>query len=67
MLSPKHYSARASELEAAAKRVSDPKIRASMLDLARSFRDIANLVSVAGDSKADDLVQLASAWWRKSL
>jgi hypothetical protein len=40
---PEHYSERASELEAAAKLVSDAKIRAAYLELARSFRSKAEL------------------------
>jgi len=46
---PEHYSARASELEAAGKRISDSNIRASYLELARSFREMANLVSLTRD------------------
>jgi hypothetical protein len=40
---PEHYSERASELEAAAKLVSDANIRSSYLELARSFRQKADL------------------------
>jgi hypothetical protein len=35
---PEHYGARASELEAAGKRISDLNIRTSYLELARSLR-----------------------------
>jgi hypothetical protein len=56
---PKHYSLRAAELEAAAQQVSDAAIRASYLELARGFREIANLASLAGNAKDDEIVRLA--------
>jgi hypothetical protein len=51
---PEHYSERASELEAAAKLVSDAKIRAACLELARGFRRDADLARLDSES-----VQLA--------
>jgi len=51
---PEHYSERASDLEAAAKLVSDAKIRAVYLELARSFRRNADLARLDCES-----VQLA--------
>ena len=53
-----HYIARAFELETAAAQVSSPAIRASYLELARSFREMANLVSVAASSD-EEAVRLA--------
>jgi hypothetical protein len=44
---PDHYEARASELEAAAKEVSDSAIRAKYLDLAQRFRELAELAGRA--------------------
>jgi hypothetical protein len=55
---PEHYSTRASELEAEAKRVSDSNIRDSYLELARSFREMADLSSLARAAKDDEIVCL---------
>ena len=59
MFRPEHYRARASELETAAARVSDPNIRKSYLELALGFRKMATFASLGGSSKTDDVVQLA--------
>ena len=59
MFTPQHFSERASELESAAKQVSNPRLRASYLEIAERFRDMANAASVAGSLKADESVQLA--------
>jgi len=59
MFGPEHYSARASELEAEAKRLIDSRIRDSYLELARSFREMANLASLARAAKDDEIVCLA--------
>jgi hypothetical protein len=56
---PEHYTTRASELEAEAKRVSDSNIRDSYLELARSFREMADLSSLARAAKDDEIVCLA--------
>jgi hypothetical protein len=47
---PEHYSERASELEAAAKLVSDADIRSSYVELARSFRKQADLARLDRES-----------------
>jgi len=59
MLGPEHYIARASELEAEAKRASNSSIRGSYLDLARSFREMANLASLARSAEKAEAVSLA--------
>ncbi len=59
MFAPEHYIMRASELEAEAARVSVPSIRESYLELARSFREMANLASLARSAKDDEIVCLA--------
>jgi hypothetical protein len=56
---PEHYTTRASELEAEAKRVSDSNIRDSYLELARSFREMADLSSLTRAAKDDEIVCLA--------
>jgi hypothetical protein len=43
-------------LEAAARQTADPIIRDGLLELARRFREIANPVSHADNSKADNVV-----------
>jgi hypothetical protein len=42
-LGPEHYSARASDLEAAAEQIGDRNISARYLKLAQSFRELADL------------------------
>ena len=59
MFGPEHYSTRASELEVEAKRVSDSDIRDSYLELARSFREMADLSSLARAAKDEEIVCLA--------
>ena len=59
MFPPQHYSERASELESAAVQVSNPELRESYLEVARSFREMANAASLAGSVKTDDSVRLA--------
>ncbi len=59
MFTPQHYSERAFELESAAKQVSNPRLRASYLEIAGRFREMANAASLAGSLKADESVQLA--------
>ena len=59
MFGPDHYTARASELEVAASRVSDSAIRASYLELARNFREMANLASLAPNAKDAEACRLA--------
>jgi hypothetical protein len=54
-----HYAARASELEAAGERISDLSIRMSYLELARSFREMANLASLSPRPSEVDLDQAA--------
>jgi hypothetical protein len=49
MFAPDHYEARASELEVAAEAVSDSSIRAKYLELAQSFRDLADVAGRAGN------------------
>jgi hypothetical protein len=61
MFGPDHYSSRASELEAEAERVFDQNIRRSYLELARSFREMANLASLARDAKNDQIICLAES------
>jgi hypothetical protein len=45
MFKPEHCSARASELEALAAHCTDHNIRASYLELAHGFREMANMAS----------------------
>jgi hypothetical protein len=52
MFGPEHYSARACELEHQAKYVGDANLREGCLNLARVFRQMANLASLA--QSADD-------------
>jgi hypothetical protein len=59
MFKSEHYSERALRLEAAARQTSDLIIREGQLELARRFREMANQVSLADNSKAHDVVQLA--------
>jgi hypothetical protein len=54
MFGPDHYEARAAELEAAAKAVSDSDIRAKYLDLAQSFRELAEAAIRTGDDARHD-------------
>jgi hypothetical protein len=56
---PEHYSARASELEEAANLATDRNIKATYRELARRFRDMANMASVAGALAADEEKQVA--------
>ena len=56
---PEHYSTRASELEAEAKRVCDSDIRDSYLELAQSFREMAHLSSLARAAKDEEIICLA--------
>ena len=59
MFGPEHYIARATELEAEARRVSVPSIRESYLELARTFREMASLASLARAAKDEEIVCLA--------
>jgi hypothetical protein len=54
MFRPDHYNRRANELEEEAKRARDADIRAGYLDLARAFREMANLASLAQNAADDD-------------
>ena len=58
MFPPSYYSQRAAELEALAKGISDLTTREMCLDLARRFRDIANVKSVTQQSDIE-VVHLA--------
>jgi hypothetical protein len=58
---PEHYSARASELEAAGERISDLSIRMSYLELARSFREMAKLASLTPRRTETDVDQAAGS------
>jgi hypothetical protein len=59
VFSVEHYVSRACELEAAAKLVSDLNIRASYLELACTYRAMANAASVAESLEADKALDLA--------
>jgi hypothetical protein len=50
MFSPNYYIERAAELETMAKGISDLTTREMCLELARRFRDIANVKSVTQQS-----------------
>ena len=50
MFPPSYYSQRAAELEAMAKGITDLTTREMCLELARRFRDIANVKSVTQQS-----------------
>jgi hypothetical protein len=67
VFSVEHYMSRASELEAAAKLVSDLNIRASYLELARTYRAMANAASIAESMEADEAVKLAERMIGKTL
>ena len=54
MFTPEHYAARASELEAAAELVSDKNVRATYLELARSFREMADVRRESGQRLVGD-------------
>jgi hypothetical protein len=58
MFAPSYYIQRAAELEAMAKGITDLATREMCLDLARRFRDIANVKSVTQQSDIE-VVQLA--------
>jgi len=58
MFKPEHYSGRASELEALAKGISDLTTREMCLELARRFRDIANVKNLTQQSDIE-VVHLA--------
>ena len=47
MIHPKYYLDRAIELEAMANDTSEPLVRSDYLELARSFRDMANVASIS--------------------
>jgi len=59
VLPPQHYSERASDLESAALQLSNPELRESYLEVARSLRKMANAANLAGSVKTDDSVRLA--------
>ncbi len=59
MFGPEHYRARASELEALAAQATHPNIRASYLDLAHRFREMANQASLADKAKRSKAAKLA--------
>lgn len=54
-----NYAERACELEAAALQVANPEISASYLELARGFREMANLASLARASSDEEVLRLA--------
>ena len=56
MFGSEHYSARAREIEDQARHVMDTGVRAGYIDLARAFREMANLASLAGNADDDDEV-----------
>jgi hypothetical protein len=58
MFSPSYYSERAAELEAMAKGITDLTTREMCIELARRFRDIANVKSVTQESDIE-VVRLA--------
>jgi|GEM_PF-3267615 len=58
MFPPSYYSQRAAELEAMANGITDLTTREMCLDLARRFRDIANVKSVTQQSDME-VVHLA--------
>jgi hypothetical protein len=58
MFSPSYYSERATELEAMAKGITDLTTREMCIELARRFRDIANVKSVTQESDIE-VVRLA--------
>jgi hypothetical protein len=58
-LAPEHYLERASDLEAAADQVREPSVRRSYLELAQSFRDVANLASLSRMQSDAEAVSLA--------
>jgi hypothetical protein len=58
MFSPSYYSERAAELEAMAKGITDLTTREMCIELARRFRDIANVKSVTQQSDIE-VVHLA--------
>jgi hypothetical protein len=58
MFSPSYYSERAAELEAMAKGITDLATREMCIELARRFRDIANVKSVTQESDIE-VVRLA--------
>lgn len=58
MFSPNYYSERADELEAMAKGITDLTTREMCIELAKRFRDIANVKSVTQQSDIE-VVQLA--------
>jgi hypothetical protein len=53
MFLPSHYLQRAAELETMAKGISDLTTREMCLELARRFRDIANVKSITNQSDTD--------------
>jgi hypothetical protein len=59
VLGPEHYSARASELEEAAKLATNRNIKATYRELARRYRDMANMASMAGGISRDDEKRVA--------
>ena len=64
MYAPSYYIDRAAELEAMAKGITDLATREMCLELARRFRDIANVKSVTQQSDAE-VVSLAERMVRK--
>ena len=58
MFPPSYYSQRAAELEAMAKGITDLATREMCLELARRFRDIANVKSITQQSDTE-IVSLA--------
>ena len=63
---PRHYLERASQLETAARNISDGHFRASYLELARAFRQVANLAGLARMSSDQEVLHLAERMVGKS-
>ena len=58
---------RAAEAEASAKRVSDPAYRDSYLELAKAFRDIAELLSERGAASDEHIKGLVERMIHKTI
>ena len=65
-LKREEFLQRAAEAEASAKRVSDPVYRDSYLELAKTFRDIAELLTEPGASSDKQIKSLAERMIRKT-
>ena len=66
MFAPSYYTQRPAELEAMAKGITDLATREMCLELARRFRDIANVKSITQQSDAE-IVSLAERMVGKAL